>query len=88
MADKACYSSENCRVKAYYVKNEGIFFRDNLNPQENIYDLSIILHEMIHHYQKNSKKSFDLDEKQFGHYKKDKLVLSKSFFNFTKRANE
>ena len=63
MSEKACYSSENCRVKAYYVKNEGIFFRDNLNPQENICALSIILHEMVHHYQKNSNRTFDLDDR-------------------------
>ena len=25
MADKACFSSDNCRVKAYYVKDSGIF---------------------------------------------------------------
>ncbi len=63
MSDKACYSSDNCRVKAYYVKKEGIFFRDNLDPENNICDQSIILHEMIHHYQKNANRSFDLDEK-------------------------
>ena len=63
MSDNACYSSENCRVKAYYVKNEGIFYRDNLLPDNNICDLSIILHEMVHHYQKNSNRTFDLDER-------------------------
>ncbi len=63
MSDKACYSSENCRVKAYYVKKEGIFYRDNLLPDDNICDLSIILHEMVHHYQKNSNRTFDLDER-------------------------
>ena len=63
MSDKACYSSANCRVKAYYIKNEGIFYRDNLVPDENICHLSIILHEMVHHYQKNSNKTFDLDER-------------------------
>ena len=26
MSEKACYSSENCKVKAYYVKESGIFF--------------------------------------------------------------
>ena len=63
MSDKACYSSENCRVKAYYIKNEGIFYRDNLVPDNNICHLSIILHEMVHHYQKNSNRTFDLDER-------------------------
>ena len=63
MSDKACYSSANCRVKAYYIKNEGIFYRDNLVPDDNICHLSIILHEMVHHYQKNSNRNFDLDER-------------------------
>ena len=63
MSEKACFSSDNCRVKAYYVKNEGIFFRDNLSPEDDICHKSIILHEMIHHYQKNLNRSFDLDEK-------------------------
>ena len=63
MSDKACFSSSNCRVKAYYVKDQGIFYRNNLLPEENVCDKSIILHEMIHHYQKNSKRKIDLDEK-------------------------
>ena len=39
------------------------FLRDNLSPENNICDKSIILHEMIHHYQKSVDRSFDLDEK-------------------------
>ena len=35
MSEKACFSSDNCRVKAYYVKNEGIFL-------EIIYPLKMI----------------------------------------------
>ena len=60
MSDKACYSSNNCKVKAYYIKNDGIYFIDELVPESKMCDQSIILHEMIHHYQKNSKRSFDL----------------------------
>ena len=57
MSDKACYSSNNCKVKAYYIKNDGIYFIDELLPESKMCDQSIILHEMIHHYQKNSKRS-------------------------------
>ena len=32
-------------------------------PDDNICHLSIILHEMVHHYQKNSNRTFDLDER-------------------------
>ena len=62
MSDKACFSSENCRVKAYYVKESGIFYIDSLKPEENICDRSIILHELVHHYQKNDDRVIDLDE--------------------------
>lgn len=63
MSDKACFSSENCKVKAYYIKEGKIFYIDNLKPEKKICDQSIILHELIHHYQKNSGKKIDLDEK-------------------------
>ena len=26
MSKKACFSSDNCKVKAYYVKDKGIFY--------------------------------------------------------------
>ena len=63
MSDKACYSSDNCKVKAYYIKNDGIYYINDLIPEKKMCDQSIILHEMIHHYQKNSKRSFDLDQR-------------------------
>ena len=45
------------------LKTKEFFFRDNLSPEDDICHKSIILHEMIHHYQKNSSRSFDLDQK-------------------------
>lgn len=62
MAEKACFSSKSCRVKAYYVSNEGIFYIKSLKPLTNTCDRSIILHELVHHYQKKQNKTFDLDE--------------------------
>lgn len=62
MADKACFSSKKCKVKAYYVQNQGIYLIDTLNPEEDVCDKSIVLHEMVHHYQKNSGKEFELDQ--------------------------
>lgn len=63
MSAKACFSSKNCKVKAYYVKEGKIFYIDSMKPESNICDRSIILHELVHHYQKNSGKKIDLDEK-------------------------
>ena len=62
MSDKACFSEENCRVKAYYIKDSGIYYINELDPLNDICDQSIILHELIHHYQKNRNKKMDLDE--------------------------
>ena len=62
MSEKACFSEKNCRVKAYYVKDSGIFYIDELDPVDDICDQSIILHELIHHYQKNRDFKIDLDE--------------------------
>ena len=63
MSKKACFSSQNCKVKAYYIKEGQIFYIDKLEPEKKICDQSIILHELIHHYQKNSGKKINLDEK-------------------------
>ena len=62
MSKKACFSDNKCRVKAYYVKDEGIYYIKDLKPNLNVCDRSIILHELIHHYQKNQKKSIQLDQ--------------------------
>jgi|TARA_B100000287_G_C20628020_1_gene778632 hypothetical protein len=89
MSKKACYSSKNCRVKAYYVKNEGIFLRDNLSPEKNICDKSIILHEMIHHYQKSVDRSFDLDEKTLWTLQERQALYYQNLFLISqKRVND
>ena len=52
-------------------------------------DQSIILHEMIHHYQKNSKRSFDLRSKNpLDITRRAGNLLSKPFFfNFPRKNN-
>ncbi len=88
MSDKACYSSDNCKVKAYYVKESGIFFIDDLEPEENICDQSIILHEMIHHYQKNSSRSFDLDQRTIWTLQERQAIYYQNLFLISqKRKN-
>ena len=86
MSDKACFSSQKCKVKAFYHKEEEtIFYIDELKPEEKICDLSIILHEIVHHYQKNENRKFDLDketiwilrEKQAMYYQNLFLVSQK-----------
>mgnify|MGYP001393041252 CR=1 FL=1 len=62
MSDKACFSDDKCKVKAYYIKEGKIFYLNSMEPEKKVCDQSIILHELVHHYQKNSGKIIDLDE--------------------------
>ena len=67
------YLKKKCQIKLVIhqiivkskpiISKKGYFFINDLEPEENICDQSIILHEMIHHYQKNSSRSFDLDQR-------------------------
>ena len=88
MSKKACFSSDNCRVKAYYVKDSGIFYIDQLEPEKNVCDKSIILHELIHHYQKNNNRSFDLDEKTLWTLQERQAIYYQNLFLISqKRLN-
>ena len=82
MSDKACFSSQTCRVKAYYVKNKGIFLIDQLKPNDDICDQSIVLHEMIHHYQKNDEKKIDLDERTLWTLQERQAIFYQNLFLF------
>ena len=89
MSDKACFSSKKCKVKAYYVEDGGIFYIDDLNPEQNICDKSIILHEMIHHYQKNDSRTFDLDEVTIWTLQERQAIYYLNLFLISqKRANQ
>ena len=83
MSDKACYSSDNCKVKAYYIKNDGIYYINDLILEKNC-DQSIILHEMIHHYQ-NLKDLLILIKEHSDTSGKTSAILSKSVSNFSKK---
>ena len=88
MSKKACFSSINCKVKAYYVKDVGIFYIDKLEPETKVCDQSIILHELIHHYQNNNNKVIDLDEKTLWTLQEKQALFYQNLFLITqKRKN-
>ena len=41
----------NCAIKAWYKPGEGIFLDDSLQPETNMFDRSILLHELVHYFQ-------------------------------------
>ena len=85
MSKKACFSSENCRVQAYYVEAEGIYLIDKLNPEKDVCHKSIILHELIHHYQKSSNKGIDLDEKTLWTLQEKQAIFYQNVFLFQQK---
>ena len=89
MSDKACFSDKNCRVKAYYVKNSGIFYLDKLRPMKDICDQSIILHELVHHYQKNRESKIELDEQTLWTLQERQAIYYQNLFLISqKRKND
>ena len=82
-------SSENCRVKAYYVKDSGIFYIDKMQPEKDICDKSIILHEMVHHYQKNDDRVIELDERTLWTLQERQAIYYQNLFLISqKRLND
>jgi hypothetical protein len=45
-----------CRVKAFYLKGEGIYIDEGLDFENNLQARSILLHELVHHVQGASGK--------------------------------
>lgn len=45
-----------CRVKAYYHPESGVIVDESLDFQNDAFDRSILLHELVHHLQKTTGK--------------------------------
>lgn len=48
-----------CRIKAFYHPDAGVLVDDTLDLQNDAFDRSILLHELVHHLQKTTGK-FDI----------------------------
>lgn len=46
--------SKPCRARAFYIPNEGIFIDDALDLKGDLYDRSILVHELVHFVQHSS----------------------------------
>jgi hypothetical protein len=45
---------KECPVRAGFVAGQGIFLSDSLNPIDDAFDRSILVHELVHHLQEQS----------------------------------
>ena len=43
-----------CRIKAYYHPDSGVVIDDTLDLENNAFDRSILLHELVHHLQRTT----------------------------------
>lgn len=50
-----------CDVKAWYLSGQGIFLDESLKPETNLFDRSILLHELVHYYQDRSGEYGNMD---------------------------
>ena len=57
---EAMACQQACRVRAIYVPHLGIYLDDTLDLEQNPFDRSILLHELVHHAQAVMGKYEDL----------------------------
>jgi hypothetical protein len=53
LIEKACGGRE-CKVLGWFPPGDRIFLDERLNPKDNLYASSILLHEMVHYLQHHS----------------------------------
>lgn len=52
----------HCSIKAWYRAGDGIYLDDSLKPETNIFDRSILLHEMVHYIQDRAGEYGNMDD--------------------------
>ena len=57
------YCKRTCQIKAVYDPTYGVFIDEKLDVQNNLFDRSILFHELVHHAQSVSGR-FDLGESE------------------------
>ena len=55
LVDRACAGRE-CRVVGWFPPGRTIYVDERLNPNEDLFASSIIVHEMVHYLQQESRK--------------------------------
>ena len=75
---------ERYRVKAYYAQNMMKICINSLKPEKKICDKSVILHELIHHYQKNDNRIHEFERTYTMDLRRIDNLLSKFIFDIIK----
>jgi hypothetical protein len=58
--DRMCGGAA-CPVRAWYLPEQGIYLEDNLHPETDLFDRSVLLHELVHYLQELHGEGAELD---------------------------
>lgn len=50
-----------CPMRAWYLPEQGIYLEDNLHPESDLFDRSVLLHELVHYLQELNGEGAHLD---------------------------
>jgi hypothetical protein len=50
-----------CSMRAWYLPDEGIYLEDNLHPETDLFDRSVLFHELVHYLQELNGEGAALD---------------------------
>lgn len=78
LQELACTSQ--CRVLATYQPGEGIFLNERLKPETNLFDRSVLLHELVHYVQELNHERGDAEPCERWYYREiEAYAIQKSF---------
>jgi hypothetical protein len=58
--EKMC-GGQTCAMRAWYIPDEGIYLEDNLHPETDLFDRSVLFHELVHYLQELNAEGAALD---------------------------
>ena len=68
------YCDGDCPIRAYYIWGGAIHIADDLDPENNVCDRSILLHELIHYFQYTNGRF-----SEFGSYTRQEFIDGEAF---------
>jgi hypothetical protein len=54
-------SGNACSMRAWYLPDEGIYLEDSLHPETDLFDRSVLFHELVHYLQEINGEGAELD---------------------------
>jgi hypothetical protein len=58
--DRMC-GGKACSMRAWFLPDEGIYLEDTLHPETDLFDRSVLFHELVHYLQELNAEGAELD---------------------------